>query len=92
MSADNYIYVRLRKDGKVGISHRYASTYYSDEITLDEVIEENPNHTVDGQWISPPEEDIEIYDLVSEALVAAHRMYEKEAIVEYGVICGPGVV
>lgn len=33
MSADNYILVQKTADGKYSISHRFASSYYNDEVS-----------------------------------------------------------
>lgn len=95
MSADNYIYVRKRRDGKYGVSHRFASGYYEDEgWTVEELQADRPEYVVDESWIIPyrAEKDIEVYPNPGEAILAAHRMYDREAIVEYGVRIAPGVL
>lgn len=100
MSADNYIYVRKRPDGRYGISHRFASGYYADEGHTVESLQEwydecEPGkYVIDSDWIIPEnaEKDIEVYDDPREAVMAAHRMYEREAVVEYGVRIGEGIL
>lgn len=95
MSADNYIYVRKRRDGKYGISHRFASGYYEDEgWTVEELQDDLPEYVVDESWIIPyrAEKDIEVHDDPAQAILAAHRMYERETIVEYGVRIAPDVL
>ena len=80
MSADNYIFVRKRKDGKYGVSMRFASGDYEDE---DGLVEDN--------W-PIPDDSYGVFDTAEDALVAAHKAYREEYIVEYGVVVGPGVV
>lgn len=83
MSADNYIYVRKREDGKFGVSMRFASGYYLDEHGGDSVPD-------DWFWPIPPD-DFGVFETAEDAVMAAHRAYRDEPIVEYGVYVGAGV-
>ena len=83
MSADNYLLVRKRGDGTFGVSMRFASTYYRDTDGDDRV----PDH-----WFCDPPEDQIITDTAETALVLAHKWHAEEAVVEYGVVCGEGVL
>lgn len=83
MSADNYLLVRNRGDGTFGVSMRFASTYYRDEEGGDSVPED---------WFCDPPEDEIVTDNVANALESAHRWYHEEAVVEYGVRVGEGVL
>ena len=101
MSADNYLYVRKRKDGKFGVSMRFASVYYSDEGHTVESLQAAQQqmrelgqswYPVDESWISePPEDHYGVFDDATEALWAAHKAEQEEGVVEYGVALGPGV-
>lgn len=83
MSADNYIYVRKREDGRFGVSMRFASSYYVDEDAGD---------SVPVDWFCPiPNDRYGIFDTSEEAVMSAHKAESKEAIVEYGVRVGPEV-
>ena len=79
MSADNYLFVRKRADGRFGISHRSASTYYADE--------DGPSNAV-----PPPDDKYGIFDTAEDAILAAHREEAKLGVVEYGVCLGAGVL
>ena len=92
MSADNYIYVRQRPDGRFGFSHSSASAYYEDEgHTVESVQEENPQYNVDADWINPAEEDIEVFDTPGDAIAGATLFANSLPIVEYGIQLGEGV-
>lgn len=83
MSADNYLFVRNRGDGTYGVSMRFASTYYRDQDGGDSVPDE---------WFcDPPEDEIVTYS-VAMVLELAHRWHHEEAVVEYGVQVGEGVL
>ena len=97
MSADNYLLVRKRPDGRFGISHRFASAYYTDEGHTVESLQESfdlcgEHWVADESWLCPPEKDIEIHDDATDAILAAHRLHCKFAVVEYGVQIGEGVL
>ena len=79
MSADNYLFVRLRDDGRFGISHRWASSVYADEDSTSEAV-------------PPPDDKYGIFDTAEDAILAAHREEEKLGVVEYGVCLGAGVL
>jgi hypothetical protein len=80
VSADNYIYVRKRDDGKYGVSMRFASGYYEDADGAGEHRWEIPNDSYG------------VFDTAQEAVMEAHKVYRDEYIVEYGVCVGPGVI
>jgi hypothetical protein len=83
VSADNYLFVRKRSDGRFGISHRSASAYYLDEDGGD---------SVPADWFQPAPEDREgIFDTAEEAVMAAHKIESEMAVCEYGVSLGEGV-
>ncbi len=83
MSADNFIFVRNRGDGTFGVSMRFASTYYRDS---------NAGEDIPDDWFCDPPKDKIISDSPETALVLAHQWEAREAVVEYGVCVGEGVV
>ena len=101
MSADNYLYVRKREDGKFGVSHRFASCYYADEghtveslrmTNEQEVALGGRAYAIDGTWIAdPPEDRYGVFDTAEQALIAAHKA-EERGWTEYGVAIGEGVL
>jgi hypothetical protein len=98
VSADNYIYVRRREDGKFGVSMRFASVYYSDEGNTVESVQgdldscEPGKYRVDDDWIAKtPADHYGVFDDASKAVEAAHRAKASESIVEYGVAVAPDV-
>jgi len=83
MSADNFLLVRLRPDGRFGVSHRFASCYYDDDSDL---------HSVDVSFIGPAPPDFIIRDTAEEAVMEAHREEARMDVLEYGVCIGEGVL
>lgn len=104
MSADNYLYVRKRDDGRYGVSMRFASGYYRDEIDPDDWPQDQATYTGSGpvdelgfapipeEWVEDaPDDRYGVYDTAAEALNAAYRE-ESDSWCEYGVSIGDGVL
>lgn len=105
MSADNYILVRKRDDGRFGVSMRFASVYYRDEIDVewDKRPRSQAQYTGTGpvdefgfapipdDWIADAPDDHLVFDTTTDAILAAHKWEREEYIVEYGVTLGAGV-
>ena len=88
MSADNYLLVRLREDGRFGISMRFASTYYADDA--DPWPFGQDGLPIPKDWLcDAPDDRYGIFDSATDAIVAAHKL---DVYTEYGVSVSESVL
>ena len=83
MSADNYIYVNKRADGKYTVDMRFASTYYADE---------DQAFALPESAVSPTPKPYKVCGTATQAVASAHLWYQDEDLVEYGVCLNSAVL